>query len=327
MRGGDVSALRILDFRDVVCTPDEWRLDKGRMLAGEFNVLAGEGGSGKTTTLAGWMAELTRDQVKVLYLGERSPKAVKKRLIAARADFDYVKTLDLRDFSDVRDSIAAIEQAVEDGFQVVVLDPISHFLPIEADSHNDAKLRAVTRPLADLMARSGLTVLGLHHLNKNEGASAVHRMTGSAWFKDYPANVLALGVHPHNPEQRALVLLKTNADEGTLEGAILYERRMADLCIDGYQFSVARSVEVGRSALDRNDVFPRGGGRPAVARDDAAGFLRRVLPADVPNIEHMAAEEGHSWRTVERAADKLGVVKRPGGFQKAWRWSLPGEAA
>jgi predicted ATP-dependent serine protease len=168
---------RYIDFRDVELTPDEWILDRGRILKGEWNVLAGEGGMGKTTMLAAWIAELTRDGVKVLYLGERNPKGMLKRLLAAGADLEHVRTLNLSDFADIRSSVGAIAQAVEDGFELVILDPLSHFLPIEADSHNDAKLRAVARPLADLVQETGLTILGLVHLNKNEGSSAIHRLT------------------------------------------------------------------------------------------------------------------------------------------------------
>ena len=67
----------------------------------------------------------------------------------------------------------------------------------------------------------GTTTLGIHHLNKNEGADAVNRLMGSAFFRDYPANVLGVGIAPGDEDKRAVVLVKTNADDGVLEGGLI----------------------------------------------------------------------------------------------------------
>jgi AAA domain/CHC2 zinc finger len=250
------STVPYVDFRDVHCTPDEWLLDKGRAVQGEFNLFVGIGGSAKTTTAAGWIAELTLAGVKVLYLGERSLKTIKKRLTAAGADFDYVKTFDLRQFDDIHHSTDLIEHAMQDGFSVLVLDPINHFIPIGTETHQDGKLRQVTRRLSDLMADGKLTVIGLHHMNKNESGNVVNRLMGSAFFRDYPANVLGMGVSPKDEDQRAVVLIKTNSDDGVLEGALIYAKEMVELEVDGHSFNVARSVLVGHDPdVDKGDVF------------------------------------------------------------------------
>jgi len=318
---------RYIDFRDVELTPDEWLLDHGRILKGECNVLAGEGGIGKTTTLARWIADLTLQGVKVLYLGERNPKGMLKRLLAAGADLEHVRTVNLSDFADIRSSIGVIAQAVEDGFALVILDPLSHFLPMDADSHNDAKMRAVTRPLADLVQETGLTLLGLVHLNKNEGASAIHRLQASTWFKDYPANVVALGVDPNNDARRVMVLLKTNADEGTMRRSLIYEGSLVDVGTPDREVMAMRSVFVGESSLTKDDVFPRERKGPKPERKaEAAALIKELLadgPVEMTVVSRAADDQDIAWRTMERASTDLGVVKRPGGKGQAWVWSLP----
>jgi putative DNA primase/helicase len=326
MSGRKRQTVSYVDLRDVPCDRDEWLLDKGRALKGEWNILAGEGGSGKTTTIAAWIAELTTRRIPIIYLGERSLKGLRKRLIAAGADFDYIRSVELREFVDLRRSVDRVEAAVEDGFEVLILDPLSHFLPIESDSRNDANLRAMTRPISDLVARSGLTIIALHHVNKNEGASAIHRLTGSTWFKDNPALVLGLGPNPLSESQRALVTIKTNADDGVLAGALLYEKRTVRITVDGTTFAVARSVLVGESSsLTRDKVFARIT-RRGEERRDAAELLRDALacgPISQENVAAAAEAAGLSWRTVERASKEIGVEKKPIGYQQPWAWALP----
>jgi len=46
-------------------------------------------------------------------------------------------------------------------------------------------------------------------------------------------------------------------------------------------------------------------------------------PMAVAAIKEAAAEAGHSWRTVERAKENLGVIPRKEGTQ-GWTWHPPG---
>ena len=61
------------------------------------------------------------------------------------------------------------------------------------------------------------------------------------------------------------------------------------------------------------------------AQDSAAEFLQEVLKGDVvpvKSIETEAKEAGLAWRTIRRASDALGVVKKRGA-ENRWYWSLP----
>jgi hypothetical protein len=66
-------------------------------------------------------------------------------------------------------------------------------------------------------------------------------------------------------------------------------------------------------------------GRPPVAGPDAREFLRDFLLSEGESrsgdVTHAARVEGIADRTLRRAAQELGVVKRGAG--KATKWSLP----
>jgi hypothetical protein len=124
------------------------------------------------------------------------------------------------------------------------------------------------------------------------------------------------------------VTIKTNADEGILTGALLYEKQMVDLSVDGRSLRVARSVLLGESAtLTKDRVFAKTTMR-GEARREAADFLRDLLrdgSVDVEELEREADAAGLAWRTVQRASKDIGVVKRPQGFQEPWGGCCPGQ--
>ena len=315
-------------------------LDKGRLLQGEFNILAGIGGMGKTTTYISWVAELSRRGVKVLILAERSFKGLKKRLVAAGTDLENVRTLDPREFVDIHTSIGMIQGAVRDGFSVLVLDPVAHFLPVGAKTHNDGSLRQVCRALSDLMADGQLTTLGIHHLNKNEGADAVNRLMGSAFFRDYPANVLGVGIAPGDEDKRAVVLVKTNADDGVLEGGLIYRGELVDVTVDGHVFRVRKAVfEDVDPEASRENIFAR---PKESAAEDAAYTLMHsewvpTYPDGAQDADWFSAKlkEEHGIKLGPKAVTnwltnlnfgKLEAKPGPHGFKaRYWRIEGPGE--
>jgi putative DNA primase/helicase len=62
------------------------------------------------------------------------------------------------------------------------------------------------------------------------------------------------------------------------------------------------------------------------SQSDADAFLRSVLEAGaVPakGIKGDADGAGFSWRTVQRAAQRMGVERRKEGMKGGWVWALP----
>jgi hypothetical protein len=61
------------------------------------------------------------------------------------------------------------------------------------------------------------------------------------------------------------------------------------------------------------------------ALESACDFLREVLhdcPVCSKDVEVQAKDAGISIRTVRRASDKMGIIKRPAA-DKRWYWRLP----
>lgn len=46
-------------------------------------------------------------------------------------------------------------------------------------------------------------------------------------------------------------------------------------------------------------------------------------PTPSNTVKTDSREGGYSWSTVRRAADSIGVIRRKGGMDAGWYWSLP----
>jgi hypothetical protein len=104
-------------------------------------------------------------------------------------------------------------------------------------------------------------------VNVREGSELIGEGPKSVWraSRDMPGQSLrsrstsvGMGVYPTDTDQRALVLIKTNADDGVLQGALIYELQTVELQIDGERFKVAKSNKVGADGtIDMHDVFTK----------------------------------------------------------------------
>ena len=61
-------------------------------------------------------------------------------------------------------------------------------------------------------------------------------------------------------------------------------------------------------------------------RESAFDLLRRLLaagPTPAGQVRKAAEAAGHSWRTMQRTSQKLGVLRRKDGMHGGWTWVLP----
>lgn len=189
---------------------------------------------------------------------------------------------------------------------LLIIDPLTAYLGEGTNTHRDADVRRVLAPLADLAAETGVAVLAVMHLNKNEEASqGIYRVGGSIAFPAVARQVLA--VHTRSDGRRVLSCIKDNLGPKppALAFHITGEGLGARLEWDG-------------------PLNPEEAKRQAVKRHGAIDLLRSVLargpvsPAEVKK----AAKGRFSEATLDRARTDLGVVTnpRPGG---GFLWSLP----
>ena len=181
----------LVDFRSVPVDPDEWLPGlRGLVLKGEFTMLAADGGAGKSTTVAGWIAALSQADVKVLYLAERSLKGTRKKLQAAEANLDNVITFPpvrrrAQGFVDQSGDAGTPRPALRSkgvsltpfssmaariGRPRVVLDPVNHFLRMSVNRCGLTHNPRPPPPQQERQGRPDTTTYGWSWLREQAGA-------------------------------------------------------------------------------------------------------------------------------------------------------------
>jgi putative DNA primase/helicase len=313
---------------------------------GKLHILAGQAGNGKTTiaqaaaattTCAGRWPDGTRCEEPgnvVIWSGEDDPAdTLLPRLMAAGADVSRVFFVtgsrlegEVAPFDPARDMVqlvAAIQRI--GGISLLIVDPVVS--AVAGDSHKNTEVRRALQPLVDLAAATGAAVLGISHFSKGgQGIDPTQRVIGSVAFGAVARVVMVAAKVKGEDGEPKRILARSKSNIGPDEGGFEYHLEQVDVQpgIEASRVLWGKSVEgTARELLTDPDDEQAGEGS---ARDTAAEFLQQVLGADVvptKTVEAEARSAGIAWRTVRRAADKLGVRKRKGGMDSGWYWSLP----
>lgn len=316
--------------------PIEW-LYPGWFPKGKFMMLSGEGGLGKSTFYTDIAARITighsyptgdgkftAGSVALFSAEEGAADTVTPRLRIAGADlakvhiFKAVGSGDDRRGLDVSVDLSGLRErlkAIED-LQLVVFDPLySYTGPANVNATDE--VRQITNQLTDFAEETGVAVLTVTHLNKNEDASPKNRSVGSHAWPAACRLELRLDVHPDDAARRVVVRAKNNY--GTDHGGLVFQ--FVDH--DGEQHAgVEWDREIwdgGLSDLGRN----RNGSRSTGGRtSDAAEWLlsRPDLDGESPGqILAEAEAEGHAANTIREAARRIGIKLGRGRGSK-WKW-------
>ncbi len=148
------------------------------------------------------------------------------------------------------------------------MDPVSAFIGGGVDTHREAAVRRVLAPLAGLAERQDLAVLGVAHLNKDQAAKLLNRVSGSVAFGAAPRSVLAFARHPDDPDgergsERVIVDAKGNWGRYALSLAARIESREVPTVGDMSQLVIVGECEVSPEDLGA-------GGRDERSDRDAA---------------------------------------------------------
>lgn len=183
----------LVSLADVQEKEAEW-LVAGYMPRGQINILAGDGGSGKTTIWCGIAAEISRggriffedvpddfarnEPQKVLFFSSEDSLeyTLKARLRKAGANLDNIYSTSLKDdrFSQIKfnsqllkDLISEIKPAL------VIFDPLQAFIPSDIQMGQRNAMRNCLNPLIGLGEEYGTTFLIIVHTNKQIGRAHV----------------------------------------------------------------------------------------------------------------------------------------------------------
>lgn len=332
----------LLSGADLTPQPVSW-LWRDWLALGKLHILAGAPGQGKTTialamaatvTIGGRWPDGSRcDRGNVLvWSGEDDPAdTLLPRLIAAGADKRRVHFIsgtrtngELQPFDPATDMAQLAAQASRIGdVRLIVVDPVVS--AVTGDSHKNTEVRRALQPLVDLAASIGAGLVGISHFSKGgQGQDPASRVVGSVAFTAVARVVLvAAKVRGDDGEDRR-ILARGKSNIGPDDGGFEYSIAQVE-ALPGIQ---ASRIEWGAAVQGTARELlrePEDETEEANAQDAASAFLREVLGDDVVPVKAVEAEgkaAGLAWRTIRRASDALGVVKRRGA-ENRWYWSLP----
>jgi hypothetical protein len=238
------------------------------------------------------------------------------RLRAAGADLDgvFVSADDLPKFPD---DLPRLESLVREGdIGLLVIDPLSAFLPPDLAGGQAVAVRRVLAPLVSLAVRTGVAVVLVRHLAKRQFAKALYRGFGSIGIAGLARTVLLADSLPHPAWRRSLSVLKSNL---TVAPA-----RLAYRIIDRGGVGVVEWLDTADPP-----TLPARAQTPGVVR--ATVWLLEALahgPRPAAELLVAAREAGIGERVMEHAKRQLKIasrVMRTADGRRFWQWCPPEE--
>lgn len=323
--------------------PVRW-LWPGWLALGKLAILAGAPGTGKTTaalnllatvSIGGLFPDGTRcDAGDVLvWSGEDDPgDTLLPRLIAAGADRtrvffvgDVREAGEVRPFDPATDTPALLEAARKlPALRCILIDPVVS--AVAGDSHKNSEVRRGLQPLVDFAGAAGAALLGITHFSKGgQGQDPAQRVTGSIAFTAVARLVLVCAKTKDDEGSERRILARTKSNLGPDDGGFIYTLEQFEALPGIWTSRTVWGDAVTGSARELL-AEPEESREPEGPAGEAAEFLRERLALGMcpsKTLQSEAEAAGIAWRTVRRASDRLGVVKRKGGMNDGWYWSLP----
>lgn len=320
-RGSQVKARRLV----------WWEL--GLVLQYAINLLAAREGKGKSTVASSWAARETRNGGTVLWIGteESREQAIVPRLIAAGADMDRVIFVDVQ--TDLGTGalvfpldLRAIEDVIcEHNVTMVFLDPAKAVVPPGFSGNDDIAVRQYLEPIAAMADRCKVTIIGLAHFGKREGADSGQLMLGSVAWSQVARCVLSIA---ENPETGSRVLTNTKANYAGADRSVEFRIVNTIVQTDDGPTEIGSVEWLGDTTLDARDLLA-GHDDDAGERTAAEHWLQDYLTANGPTaskvIKTEAGKEKISEATLKRAKKKLAIEDRSSGFPRTSTWYLPSQ--
>jgi putative DNA primase/helicase len=285
----------LVRISDVVPRCVQW-LWPGRIPLGKITILDGDPGEAKSTTsldLAarvstvrpmpdGTASDLSEPAGIVLLSAEDDEEdTIRLRLEVAGADLErIVKIRAIRDsqgehFPSLFD-LDAIRQAIETIVaKLLIVDPLMAYLPATCNAFRDQDIRRALASLAALAAETGVAVLVIRHLNKNEGGKALYRGGGSIGIIGAARSGLLAAKDPDDEERHILTVTKSNLAK--IPPSLAYRIGVTDADVT-YIIWEGQSGQTAATLLAQS---ADGEGRPAL--EEAKEFLREELIRVLPN--------------------------------------------
>ncbi|MDM4017764.1 AAA family ATPase [Roseiconus lacunae] len=335
---------KLTTMSDVTPRQIEW-LWPGRIPLGAITLLAGPQGSGKSTLVADMAASVTNtgiwpdgtnaiDGDVLLLVGEDALDSVTQpRLSAHQAALNRCHVLEgsvdeqgrAHWFNMADTSLLRATLIEKPGTRLIVVDPLGSFFGSRADAHREADVREMLSPLDELAKEFGVAVVLVAHYRKAQGNSpgqADDAVLGSRAFVALSRSVWHLLPDPNSKERKLLLPGKFNLGipPRGLAFSIATDEDTGVGCLHWFEGPVSLTADEVYAQLHRPS-----GSRQGRAQATAIA-LEAFLTGSVRTageMQRFREQHGIGRRHLDRAAQELKVVKRPGDFGGAWTWSLP----
>ncbi len=306
---------------------------------GELTLMEGDPGLGKSYIMQAVTGHIidgkllpspqklpaVKGRVAYFDLENSAGSVTKKRLLWNK--FSNLKFLaqEERPFSiDDPDTVEEVMEALEK-FKptLIVFDTLNTYIG-KADAFKGHEAQQAIASFREMAKRFNCAVVVLRHLTKSTKERALYRGQGSIAFAGMARVVISVG--KLKDDTTAFAVTKFNL--GPKPPALSYE--IGKLPDKGKEFNRSyfefgeymEGITSDDLVNDNNEKseFPN--------RDEASAFLKDLLkdgPMHVSRIEVKAEKTSIAWRTVQRAAKELGVVRKMEGFgsKKKATWSMP----
>jgi len=343
--------VRLLRLAEVMEQPVTWLWPK-YIAAGKLTLLIGDPDIGKSLFVCDLVARLTTGKPwpdgapaapvgNVLLLSsEDAPEdTLRPRIRVAGGDLFRVSIVDsVRDEQGHQRAVSLVKDVelldflVRDHWiRAIVIDPVMGFVGGKMNTGLDNAVREGLTPLARMAERRGCAVLGLMHMGKDRGRTALYRAMGSIAFVGVARSVLYIVRDDHG--QRFLTRSKGNYLRDsekrralafdTVEGApgipvLAWAKEPIEIDLDA-MLSAKPDSKLSRAVTFLEGLFQE---RAEVLARGSEAF-DAVLKT---TIDEAAAAAGICDSTLERARKAAGIeserVSQRGGApgEGAWYW-------
>ena len=318
----------------------------GWLAKGKLHILAGAGGTGKTTLLISLIATITtggrwpdgsrcsEPGNALIWSSEDDPAdTLVPRLAAAGADLNRVHIIQGRinaqgeaDPFDPANDIALLRATATEigGVSLLMLDPIVS--AVKGDMHRANDVRRALQGVVDFAEQNLCAVVGISHFAKGgAGSSPADRVIGSQAFSALARTVL-VAAKQEGTDMRVLARAKSNI--GTDEGGVSYTIEPCNIG-DGIEATrvqwgdviegSAREILGDAEACDEERLDDS---------DNPAEALRRILstgPLTGKEAKNLMVGNGYTQKQIRNARENLSVTTARAGFgaDMVVTWSLP----
>jgi hypothetical protein len=309
-----------------------------RVPLGQMTLLASRGGIGKSSVALMIAAKLTRGTLEGQFFGKPRGVAIVAaeddwastivpRLVAAGADLSRVHQIEARREEgrletisvphDV-DDLSRLTEKLE--IALLIVDPVMSVLPGNIDTHKDREVRKVLEPMVKGFAqKSGVSVLGLIHVNKSSGTDPLNTIMASRAFTALSRSVLFCQADPDDEDVYLLGHVKSNL--GPKAETVSYRLVEAKVEVKDAETGEVVNVPMARAVLGEIDdrtiadiLQERQASRPVGALSQQLLDYINEQPGAVPLAQIQKQFSEHDDRKIRTYLSRLangGRIDRP----------------